>query len=89
VVVLEHVRRTGRVFAEPRREGEIAVEPHDCAGSAVHDVTMFGSLSRPGEPQPPNHQFNVSNSHSTVVPANAGTTIVNLSYAPASPFTSR
>ena len=33
-------------------EGEIAVEPHDCAGSAVHDVTMFGSLSRPGEPRP-------------------------------------
>src|SRR6516225_862111 len=44
-----------------------AVEPHDCAGSAVHDVTMFGSLSRPGEPQPPDHQFNFSNSHFTVV----------------------
>jgi hypothetical protein len=29
-----------------------AVEPYDCAGPAVHDVTMFGSLSRPGEPQP-------------------------------------
>ena len=29
-----------------------AVEPHDCAGPAVHDVTMFGSLSRPGEPRP-------------------------------------
>jgi len=66
-VVLEHVRRTGRVSAEPCREGEIAVEPHDCAGSAVHDVTMFGSLSRPGEPQPPDHQFNFSNSHFTVV----------------------
>jgi hypothetical protein len=30
----------------------LAVEPHDCAGPAVHDVTMFGSLSRPGEPRP-------------------------------------
>jgi hypothetical protein len=25
---------------------------------------MFGSLSRPGEPLPENHQFNFSNSHS-------------------------
>ncbi|MGX1346435.1 hypothetical protein AB7M49_000011 [Bradyrhizobium elkanii] len=30
---------------------KLAVEPHDCAGRAVHDVTMFGSLSRPGEPR--------------------------------------
>lgn len=27
-----------------------AVEPHDCAGPAVSDVTMFGSLSCPGKP---------------------------------------
>jgi hypothetical protein len=43
----------------------VAVEPHDCAGPAVPDVTMFGSLSRPGEPRlllPPNLQFNFSNS---------------------------
>jgi hypothetical protein len=44
---------------EPKRDDDsteshraLAVEPHDCAGSAVHDVTMFGSLSRPGEPRP-------------------------------------
>jgi len=30
---------------------QAAVEPHDCAGPAVFDVTMFGSLSRPGEPR--------------------------------------
>jgi hypothetical protein len=50
----------------------LAVEPNDCAGPAVPDVTMFGSLSRPGEPRPPNHQFNFSNSHFTVVPVNSG-----------------
>src|SRR6185437_1421381 len=29
---------------------QAAVEPHDCAGPAVSDVTMFGSLSCPGKP---------------------------------------
>ena len=40
---------------------------------------MFGSLSRPGEPRPAaatNYQFNFSNSHFTVVPANAGKSFV-------------
>ena len=37
----------------PRIAYAPAVEPHDCAGPAVPDVTMFGSLSRPGEPRLP------------------------------------
>src|SRR5215475_10252446 len=34
---------------------QAAVEPHDCAGPAVLDVTMFGSLSCPGEPRSRTH----------------------------------
>jgi hypothetical protein len=73
--MLRIARRTLLSSSGTRASAAPAVEPHDCAGSAVLDVTMFGSLSRPGEPRPAatNYLFNFSNSHFTVVPAKAGT----------------